>query len=88
MSTYVRLLGTPALKFDGEWIVPPTTKLSALLYYFIHKEHWVDRSVLTYLSSYAKEIVNSEPTLGGLITTAIKNSLAGKCKEWKVPNYV
>ncbi len=49
MPTYVRLLGTPAIKFDGEWIVPPTTKLSALLYYLAHKEHWVDRSVLTYL---------------------------------------
>ncbi len=49
MSTYVRLLGPPAIKFDGEWIVPSTTKLSALLYYLAHKEHWVDRSVLTYL---------------------------------------
>ena len=49
MSTYVRLLGTPAVKFDDKWIVPPTTKLSALLYYLAHKEHWVDRSVLTYL---------------------------------------
>ena len=49
MSTYVRLLGPPAIKFDGEWIAPPTTKVSALLYYLAHKEHWVDRSVLTYL---------------------------------------
>ncbi len=49
MSTYVRLLGTPTIKFEGKWIVPPTTKMSALLYYLAYKNHWVDRSVLTYL---------------------------------------
>ncbi len=49
MPTYVRLLGNPTIKFDGEWIVPPTTKMTALLYYLAYKNHWVDRSVLTYL---------------------------------------
>ncbi len=49
MSVYVRLLGTPSIKFDSEWINPPAAKISALLYYLAHKNHWVDRNTLAYL---------------------------------------
>ena len=49
MSTYVRLLGTPAIKWQDEWLEPPTGKISALLYYLAYQGGWVSREKLSYI---------------------------------------
>ena len=45
----VRLLGRPAVEFDGRWVEPPPGRFSALLYYLAFHGSWIARSDLVYL---------------------------------------
>ena len=49
MSTYVRLLGAPALEHEGAWLEPPVGLSSALLYYLAYKQAWTSREELAFL---------------------------------------
>lgn len=49
MSSFVRLLGAPAVKHEGDWLELPVGKTSALLYYLAYQGGWVSRDDLLYL---------------------------------------
>lgn len=49
MDLSVRLLGKPALRFEGQWLEPAGSKSMALLWYVAHAESWVPREDLLYL---------------------------------------
>ena len=49
MDVSVRLLGTPAIGYRGEWLEVPAGKTSGLLYYLAYQGGWVEREDLLYL---------------------------------------
>ncbi|MEM7737944.1 MAG: tetratricopeptide repeat protein [Deinococcota bacterium] len=49
MSTYVQLLGTPAIRHDERWLEPAMGLPSALLYYLAHQGAWLSREELAFL---------------------------------------
>jgi predicted ATPase/DNA-binding SARP family transcriptional activator len=49
MTTYLKLLGVPSLRYQEAWHQLPATKASALLFYLAYRGDWVDRGKLVYL---------------------------------------
>lgn len=49
MTVYIRLLGQPAIRHDGQWLEPTAGLPSALLYYLAYKDAWVNREDAAFL---------------------------------------
>ena len=49
MPISAKLLGTPGVRHDGDWLEFPASKSTAFLYYLAYQQGWVSRDDLVYL---------------------------------------
>jgi DNA-binding SARP family transcriptional activator len=69
MNTYLRLLGSPSVRREDEWLELPPGKTTALLYYLAYQEGWVSRDDLIYLFYPDTEEHKARQNLRPLLTT-------------------